>query len=139
MFSNIKKFTFFAAMKTLKWILRILAAGILLQTLFFKFTGAEESIFIFTKLKVEPLGRWAAGIFELIAAVLLLIPKWTKVGAILGLGIMAGAIFAHLFILGVEIQGDGGLLFIYALAVALSCIGLIFISKREGIPFAKFI
>lgn len=102
---------------TIGWICRIAAAGILLQTLFFKFTAAPESVYIFTKVGAEPWGRIGSGIAELIAAILLLVPRTVWAGALLALGMMAGAIVSHLTVLGIEVQGDKGLLFFLALTV----------------------
>src|SRR5215470_20330019 len=93
------------------WTLRIVAAVILLQTLFFKFTAAPESVYIFTKVGAEPWGRIASGVVELIAAALLLTPRFNWLGSLIALGVMAGAILSHLTVLGVEVQGDKGLLF----------------------------
>src|SRR4030095_2641451 len=93
------------------WILQVVVAAILLQTLFFKFTGAEESVYIFTSVGAEPWGRVGSGVVELIAAALLLIPALVPYGALLTLGTMSGALLSHLTILGVEVKGDGGLLF----------------------------
>lgn len=93
------------------WILRGLAALILLQTLFFKFTASAESVYIFSKLGMGPWGRIGSGIAELIAAVLILIPRTTWLGAAMATGIMGGAIFFHLTTLGIAVQGDGGQLF----------------------------
>ena len=90
------------------WTAQIVAAIILAQTLFFKFTAAPESVALFTKLGVEPFGRYFAGIMELITVILLLIPRKAWIGAILGIGTMGGAIMAHLTILGIESSGDGG-------------------------------
>src|ERR1044072_5310729 len=90
----------------LSWVLRITAAAILLQTLFFKFTAAPESVYIFTKVGAEPWGRIGSGVIELIAAVLILTPRFTWLGSVLVLGVMAGAILSHLTILGIEVQGD---------------------------------
>lgn len=115
------------------WCAQILAAGILLQTLFFKFTGAEESRFIFSTLGIEPWGRIASGVAELLAAVLLLWPPMAAFGAVLSMGVMAGAIFAHLFLLGVVVQGDGGLLFILAVLVFL-CGGVVAYLRRIDLP-----
>ena len=117
--------------KYILWALRIVPAIILLQTLFFKFTAAPESVYIFSKLGVEPYGRIGSGVFELIAAILLLIPRTTLLGAILGLGVMAGAIMSHLTILGIEVQGDHGQLFAYALITAICCAILIFILRTK--------
>ena len=100
------------------WTARLLAALIMLQTLFFKFTGSEESVYIFTAVGMEPWGRIMVGLLELIAAVLLLINPVAWLGALLALGLMSGAIFMHLTLLGIAVQGDGGQLFAYALIVA---------------------
>ena len=93
------------------------AAVILLQTLFFKFTGAPESVYIFNELGIEPYGRIGTGIVELIVAGLLLFKRTSLFGSILGLGVISGAILSHLFVLGIEVQNDGGLLFGLAILV----------------------
>ncbi|HET9056007.1 MAG TPA: DoxX family protein [Chitinophagaceae bacterium] len=113
------------------WVLRLVAAVLMLQTLFFKFTGAEESIYIFTQVGMEPWGRIGSGVLELIASALILYPRTTHFGALLGIGLMSGAIFFHLTKLGLEIQGDGGLLFFYASAVFVSCIILVIIFRER--------
>src|SRR5215469_3914182 len=105
------------AITVLSWLLRLTAAVILLQTLFFKFTAAPESVYIFTKVHAEPWGRIGSGVVELIAAVLILIPRTVWAGALLAIGVMAGAIVSHLTVLGIEVMGDGGLLFVLALIV----------------------
>ena len=97
----------------------LIAAVILLQTLFFKFTAAPESVYIFTTLGMEPYGRIGSGVAELCAAVLLLLPRTAWLGALLALSIMGGAILSHLTVLGIEVQGDGGTLFILALVVTI--------------------
>src|SRR6266487_5395613 len=106
------------------WLLRILAAVIMLQTLYFKFSGSEESVYIFSALGMEPWGRIGIGVLELIASGLILFPRTTAVGAVLGIGLMSGAIFFHLSKLGVVVMNDGGQLFIYAMLVFVSCISL---------------
>lgn len=106
------------------WVLRLIAAVIMLQTLAFKFTASPESVYIFSTIGMEPWGRIGVGIQELITSVLLLIPRATAFGAVLGLGLMAGALFFHLTVLGIEVQGDSGLLFTYALLVFTSCLVL---------------
>jgi putative oxidoreductase len=113
------------------WICRIAAAIILLQTLFFKFTGAPESVYIFTKVGLEPWGRIGSGVAELVAAILILLPRTTWLGAGLALAVMAGAIFSHLTILGIDVMGDGGLLFGLALAVAVCSAVLVFLQRRR--------
>ena len=117
------------------WILRIVAAIILLQTLFFKFSAAPESVYIFSKLGLEPWGRIGSGIVELIASVLLLIPKTTSLGALLAVGVMSGALAAHLTKLGLVVQNDGGELFILALIVFVCCFALLVIFRKQLIAF----
>lgn len=115
----------------LRWILRLVSAGILLQTLFFKFSGAEESIYIFTKVGAEPVGRIGSGIIELIAAILLLWPRWSVLGALVACGVMSGAILSHLAILGIVVKDDGGTLFILACTVWISTAVLILDGRRK--------
>ena len=115
------------------WICRIVAAAILLQTLFFKFTGAEESIYIFTKVGMEPWGRYASGAAELIAAVLLLTPRFTWAGALLSLGVISGALASHFTVLGIVVKNDGGLLFGLAVAVFV-CSAITAWLHRQQIP-----
>lgn len=112
---------------------RVIVAIILLQTLRYKFTAHPDSVYIFSKLGMEPIGRITTGIFELIAAILILIPRTIWLGACLTLGIISGAILMHLTILGIEIKNDGGILFIMAcLVFCLSSIILWF--NRKSIP-----
>jgi uncharacterized membrane protein YphA (DoxX/SURF4 family) len=115
------------------WILQLLVAGILLQTLFFKFTGADESVYIFSTLGVEPWGRISSGIVELVAALLLLVPAGAPFGAGLAMGLMVGAIASHLTILGIEVKGDGGLLFALALT-AFTGSAIVLFLRRGQIP-----
>jgi hypothetical protein len=115
------------------WLCQLAAAVILLQTLFFKFTGAEESRFIFSTLGVEPWGRIASGVVELVAAALLLYPRTAAVGGLLAMGVMAGAILAHLLFLGIAVRGDGGLLFALAVAV-FACGAVVVYLRRVELP-----
>ena len=117
----------------LSWALQLVAAGILLQTLFFKFTGAEESVYIFTMVHAEPWGRIGSGVIELVAAALLLNPSTVSLGAILALGTMAGAILSHLTILGISVKDDGGLLFGLALTAFVAC-AIVLALRRAQIP-----
>lgn len=117
------------------WILRLIAAIIMLQTLFYKFTGAEESIYIFSKLGIEPWGRIGTGVGELIASILILIPATTVIGAFLGLGLMSGAIFFHLTKLGIVVKNDSGQLFIYCMLVFVSCLLLIWFCRQDLVAF----
>jgi len=118
----------------LSWVLRLAAAGILLQTLFFKFTAAPESVYIFTKVGLEPWGRIGSGVLELIAALLILSPRLTWLGSTIAIGVMAGAILSHLTLLGIEVQGDKGLLFALAVAVFVAAAINLFLHRAE-IPF----
>lgn len=113
--------------------LRIVVAAILIQTLRFKFTAHPDSVFIFESLGLEPYGRIGTGIVELIAGILLVIPKTVWIGATLTIGTLFGAIISHLTILGIETNSDGGLLFYTAIfTFILSSIILYF--YRKDIP-----
>ncbi len=114
----------------ISWILRIVAALILLQTLYFKFGGKPEAIHIFSTLGVEPWGRIALGVLELITAILLVLPSTVWLGAVIGTGLMFGALSAHLTVLGIEVQGDGGGLFVMALITLLACVSLLIIHQN---------
>ena len=120
----------------LSWIVRVVAAVILLQTLYFKFSGHEDSIYIFSQLGLEPGGRIGIGILELITAILLVVTRTAGIGAILGLGIISGAIFSHLTKLGIEVQGDGGTLFYLAVTVFVCCLTATILNRKE-IPIVK--
>jgi uncharacterized membrane protein YphA (DoxX/SURF4 family) len=124
------------AMTVLSWLLRLIVAAILFQTLFFKFTGAPESVQIFTKLGIEPWGRIASGMAELVAVILLLVPSTVTLGALLSLGVISGAIFSHLTRLGIAVvnsdgTSDGGLLFGLALTVFAGSAIILLIHRRE--------
>lgn len=113
----------------LYWGARLIAAIILLQTLYFKFTASEESVFIFTTIGMEPWGRIGVGVMELIASVLLLITGVAWLGAVLAIGLMAGAIGMHLTILGIEVKGDGGYLFLLAVIVTVCSAYVLYVNK----------
>jgi uncharacterized membrane protein YphA (DoxX/SURF4 family) len=121
------------------WVLRALAALIMLQTLYFKFSAAPESVYIFSTLGLEPWGRIGIGIAELFAAVLILVPATVSIGALLAIGIMSGALFAHLTKLGVEVQGDGGYLFILCITVFISALILLFAYRRQVFNYLQLI
>lgn len=118
----------------LGWIARLAVAGILGQSLFFKFSAAPESIWIFGQLGAEPWGRIATGVLELVAALLILLPATVAWGALLAAGVMAGAIFSHLAVLGIAIQGDGGLLFGLAVAALVASLIVLFLHRGQ-LPF----
>jgi hypothetical protein len=113
------------------WICQLAAAAIMAQTLYFKFTGAPESVYIFSTLGAEPWGRLGSGALELVAAVLLAVPRTAVFGALLGVGLMTGAIGAHVTRLGIEVQGDGGLLFVLALATFLASATVAVLRRRQ--------
>src|SRR5258706_1796354 len=113
------------------WTCRIAAAVILAQTLFFKFTGAEESIYIFTKVGLEPWGRYGSGAAELIATILLLTSRFAWAGALLALGVISGALVSHLTVLGIVVKDDGGLLFGLAITVFVTCAVTAFLHRRK--------
>jgi hypothetical protein len=122
------------------WVLQLGVAIILLQTLFFKFTGAEESVYIFSTIgrflgvsAVEPWGRIGSGVIELVASILLILPSMASIGAILTMGVMSGAIASHLLILGIEVKGDGGLLFGLALAAFVAST-IVLVVHRDDLP-----
>ncbi len=115
------------------WVLRGIAAAILLQTLFFKFTGAKESVYIFSTLGMEPWGRIGSGIAELIASVLLLLPRTVVYGALMSLGVISGAIFFHLTKLGIALRAvdDSGELFALAVTVFVCSLALLVLHRQE--------
>ena len=123
-------------LKYLDVIAKVLAAFIMLQTLYFKFSASPESVYIFTKIGLEPIGRIGTGIGEMIASILILIPRTTWLGALGAIGLMAGALFFHFTVLGIVVMDDGGQLFIYACLVLL-CAGYLLIRNKQ-VPLALF-
>jgi len=134
--------------KLIFWAIRIIPAIIMLQTLYFKFSAAPEPIHIFTTLlgKYEAFGRIGTGIIELIAGILLLYPRTSVFGAILGVSTMAGAVFSHLFLLGINVQyydaeskliNDKGSLFLSALITLACCLVIIFQQRQYLLSFIK--
>ena len=115
-------------------IIRIAVAIILIQTLRFKFTAHPDSVYIFETVGMEPFGRIGIGIAELIAGILLLIPKSVWIGALLSLGIMTGAIFMHLTLLGISVNNDGGILF-YTAIITFILSAIILYFERNRISF----
>lgn len=113
------------------WILRILVSVILLQTLYFKFSGHPESVALFTKLGVEPWGRIALGSIELVVGIALLIPKTSFIGSFFSSGILAGAIGTHLLVIGIVSNNDGGALFGMAVTGFLLSSALFLIQKNQ--------
>ena len=120
--------------KNILFVLRLILAVILLQTLYYKFGGHEDSIYIFTTLGLEPYGRIGIGVMELIASILILLKRTSWAGALLTVGLMAGAIFSHLTQLGIEVKGDGGQLFYMAVGTWVLSLVILW-SERKQIPF----
>lgn len=116
---------------------RLIAAIILLQTLYFKFTASPESVYIFTVVGMEPWGRIAVGVLELVAGLLLVISATAWLGGLLSLGLMGGALMMHMTKLGISVQGDGGYLFFLALAVALCSLYVVIINKDQILTVVK--
>jgi len=125
-----------SATTIISWVCRIAVAAILFQTLFFKFTGAEESKYIFSTVlspELEAYGRIGSGIVELIAVVLLLVPRTAWLGALVAMGTISGAILSHLTVLGIDVKGDGGLLFGLAVTVFVLS-GIVLLLHRKELP-----
>jgi uncharacterized membrane protein YphA (DoxX/SURF4 family) len=118
------------------WVLRILAALIMLQTLYFKFTGQEESVRLFTILGMEPWGRIGTGVLELVASILILYPRTTGIGALLGLGLMGGAIFFHITKLELDFGGDY-VLFMYAVITFVCCAVLLILYRGQVLRLVR--
>jgi putative oxidoreductase len=121
------------------WLARIVAAIIMAQTLYFKFTGAEESVYIFTTVGMEPWGRIVVGIMELIASILILINATAWIGGGIAFGLMGGAIMMHLTILGISVKGDHGQLFFYAVIVALCSMWILYLNKDKIMSLSNMI
>ena len=121
------------------WALRLIVAAILLQTLFFKFTAAKESVYIFSTLGMEPWGRIGSGIFELIASLLLLAPATVAVGALMALAACGSAILFHLAKLGVALTavGDSGELFSLAVVVVVCSTAILFMHGRPALAMIR--
>jgi hypothetical protein len=118
-------------MKILSWLFALSSAGLLVLTTFCKFTAAPKAVYVFTSVGVEPWGRYGFGTTQVVAAVLILLPATRILGALLGLGVILGAIFFHVTKLGIEVQGDGGQLLGLALALLASCAGLLAIHRGQ--------
>lgn len=133
-------------------VLSIFISFVFVQSLFFKYTNSVETQHIFGTLDAWASTFGLQGLFaqtglfsqhvigtaELVASSLLiagLILRWkvlTGLGALLAVAIISGAIVFHLFTpLGVEVQGDGGLLFGMACGVWLSGATLAYLSRGE--------
>lgn len=123
--------------KLLSWTFRIIAAAILLQSLYFKFGSHPDSISLFELLGVEPYGEFTLGVIELIISILILNSRTLLLGSILGIGIMTGAIISHIFILGIVFQDDGGKLFLLAIICFLACMGQVVFLRNQLKSYLK--
>jgi hypothetical protein len=125
------------AAKKISWITALVSAIIMMQTLYFKFSAAAESVYIFTQLGLEPWGRIGVGVAELIASILLIIPKSRWLGALIAIGLMMGAILGHLTKLGINVLNDGGYLFALGLIVLVCCIICLYLERLRLNSFIK--
>jgi uncharacterized membrane protein YphA (DoxX/SURF4 family) len=116
------------------WILKLIAAVIMIQTLYFKFTGHEQSVRLFTEIGMEPWGRIGTGVMELIASILLLVPATTGIGALLGMGLMSGAMFFHFTKIGLDFDGDY-VLFAYAVITFVCCAIVAWVNRQQFLKF----
>jgi hypothetical protein len=132
------EYNFSKSTKVITWGMQIIAAIIMFQTLFFKFSGAEESVYIFTTVGMEPWGRYGSGIVELIASILLIVPSTSWIGAVIGACVMSGALFFHLTILGIQVKRDHDQLFAYALITFICCLGILWMRRKEIFYINKF-
>ena len=120
-----------AGQKTVSWIFQLIAAAILAKASYGKFTGAEMSLFIFDQIEMGAAGRYIIGIVEAFSALLLLTPNIPHIGALLGFGTMMGALIAHLTVLGIDINGDGGLLVMMMGVVIVTTATVMYIRRRD--------
>lgn len=125
------------AVKITSWATAVISAVIMLQTLYFKFTGAPESVYIFTQLGIEPVGRIGIGVAELIASVALVIPKSRFFGALITISLMTGAVVGHLTQIGIEVMNDSGYLFTLCLIVLSNAFICLYLERKQLISFAK--
>lgn len=123
--------------RIIDWSFRLIIAIILLQTLYFKFTGHEESVALFSKLGVEPWGRIGTGVLELITGLLILFPPTAVIGALLSVGLMTGAVASHLLVIGIESAGDGGQLFMLAIVVLALSLAVLYLRKANLMALAN--
>ena len=140
------------AKKGLIYALIAFVVFVFIQSLFFKFTGSEETDIIFTTIAqwmadvglgfiaptFESIGGYAVGGTELVASILLIIPATRRLGAAIGLIVISGAIFFHLGTpLGVDRiindagDTDGGVLFFMACGVWVGCLLIFIIGKQK--------
>ena len=115
----------------LSFVIRIAISLIYLQTLYFKFTAHPDSVYIFSKLGLEPYGRIGIGMLELIVAILLVLNKTKLLSIIVSLGIITGAIASHLLVIGITIKEDHGGLFTLAIIIFTLNIVLIYLHKTD--------
>ncbi len=90
--------------KGASWVAQLAVAAILGQTLFFKFTGAPETVALFEVVGLGDAGRIGTAVAELVAVVLLLIPRTAWAGGLVAMGVLSGAITSHLTRLGISID-----------------------------------
>ena len=117
--------------KIVSWILQAVAAFILARAAYGKFTGMEMSLFVFERLEMGTSGRFTIGLIEAFAALLLLMPSVPQIGALLGFGTMMGALIAHTTVLGLDTNGDGGMMVAMMGVVVLATSTVMYIRRRD--------
>ena len=112
-------------------ICRFIAAAIMGETLWFKFTAHPESVWIFSQMNMESWWRYGQGVWELLASVLLFTPRLKWLGAMLAAGAMGAAILSHIAVLGIAIRGDHGLLFGMACTTLACSLAVLWIHQQS--------
>ena len=112
---------------------QLVAAAVIAWAGVTKLLATPGNVFIFQELGMEPFGRHLVGVIEIGAGLLLLTRGFAALGALLTVGIMFGAIIAHVTFLGVDVQGDGGTHTLLLVAVLLSA-GFVLFSRRRDLP-----
>lgn len=99
-------------------------------------TSDELSVYIFSHLGVEPVGRYLIGALEISAGFLMILPGRSLEAGIVGAILSLGMIAVHLLFLGTELQGDDSYRFSLATILLTACLGLIFVHRQEikGLP-----
>lgn len=116
----------------MSWIFIILAFAILVYNAYLKLNSNSGAIQLFSGLGLEPYGRFAIGLFELTAALLLLYPGTVKYGAVLGFILMTGVIFIHITKIGIALNGNYSFFFMGVIAF-FCCTGLIWMTMPKSV------
>ena len=112
--------------KKIAWCFQLIIAGIFIPIGILKFMNNPADLEIFSQLGMEPAGRYIIGVLEILAGLMVLTNAVAAMGAFLGVGVMLGAMLAHMTVLGID-QTHFILLFI----VFLSCCIVSFIRRKQ--------